>query len=194
MRRIFTWAGAVLVGLVLGAGSAWWALSAESSAFVEHLGPWSWSRATGSTGAGPYTRAIIARDALLALNADEALYLNLDRDENGRPLQEACIYELSGGDIPARWWSVTLYAKDNYLARNDDHAFSIDATRVRPDENGRWSARISAVRGEAPLWISSRSAGRDFSLTLRAYIPADDFPSDASQLPSLRTLSCPDSI
>ncbi len=192
MRRVLAWVGAVAAGLALGAGSAWWALSAESSAFTEHMGAWNWSRATGSIDAGPYTRAVVARDALLALNADEALYLNLDHDENGRPLQEACVYELAGGDIAARWWSVTLYARDNYLARNDDHAFSIDATRVRPDTNGRWSARISAVRGEATQWISSRAAGRNFSLTLRAYNPADNFPSDVSQLPSLRTLSCPD--
>ena len=192
MGRGLAWLGAVLVGLALGAGSAWWALEAGGGAFTEHMGAWRWSRATGSIDAGPYTRAIVARDGLLALNAEEALYLTLDRDENGRQLQEACVYEISGGQIPARWWSVTLYAHDNFLAQNEDRAFSIDSTRVQPDENGRWSARIAAARGEAPLWISSRAARRGFELVLRAYIPDESFPSDPNQLPSLRTLSCPD--
>ena len=192
MRGFLAWAGAVLVGLALGAGSAWLALDVGRGAFVEHLGPWSWSRTTGSIDAGPYTRAIVARDALLALSAEEALYFTLDHDENNRPLQESCVYEISGGSIPARWWSVTLYARDNFLAQNDDHAYSIDSTHADLDANGRWTGRIAPVRGEAPLWISSRGARRDFSLTLRAYNPDDAFPGDASQLPSLRTLSCPD--
>ena len=190
MMRVLAWAGAALLGLVLGVGSAWLTIDSGRGAFHETLGAWSWSRATGSIDAGPYTRAIVARDGLLALSADEALYLNLDRDEAGKPLQEACVYEISGGPLPARWWSVTLYAPDNFLAPNNDHAFSVDSTRV--GNGGPWSARIAPVRGEAQRWISSRGTRRGFSLTLRVYNAEPGFPNDAAQLPSLRTLSCPD--
>lgn len=192
MRRVLAWAATLVIGLALGAGSAFWALQAGGGNFTQHMGLWSWSRATGSIDAGPYTRAIIARDGLLALSADEALYLNLYKDENNKPLREDCVYELSGGQIPARWWSVTLYAPDNYLAQNNDGAYSIDSTHVQGDANGQWIARISSVRGEAAHWISSRAARRGFSLTLRAYNADDGFPADASVLPSLRTISCPD--
>jgi hypothetical protein len=190
MRRVLAWIATIAVGLALGAGSAWWALQAGHGAFMQHLGQWSWSRTTGSIDAGPYTRAVIARDALLALSADEAIYLNLDRDENGQPLREDCVYELSGGAIPARWWSITLYAPDNYLAQNNDAAYSIDSTHIGGD--GQWTARIAPVRGEAAHWISSRAARRGYSLTLRAYNADEGFPGDASALPALRTVSCPD--
>src|SRR5262245_32410583 len=125
MRRVLGWIATVVAGLALGLISAWWALEIGRGAFVSHMGAWTWSRSTGSVSAGPYTRAIVARDGLLALSADEALYLNLAQDENGRPLREDCVYELSGAQIPARWWSITLYARDNYLAQNNDGAFSV---------------------------------------------------------------------
>lgn len=190
MRAVLAWTAVVLIGLVLGAGTAWWAIEAGRQGFAQEAGGWHWSRATGSESADMYTRAVVAREGILALTADEALYLTLSRDENGRPLDESCVYELSGPEIPARWWSVTLYARDNFLARNSDHAFSIDATELGGAPT--WSARIAPVRGDAIAWISSRNARSGFSLTLRAYNPEASFPRDAGALPRLRTLSCPD--
>jgi len=191
MRRAFAWAAAVLVGLALGVGSALGTVEFGRNTFVEHVGPWTYSRAAGSTAAGPYTRAIIAREALLALSSEEATYLSLDRDENGLPLQESCIYELSGGALRARWWSITLYAPDFFLARNGDHAFSVDATRIDADADGRWRVRISPVQGEAVNWLSSRDARRGFSLMLRLYNLPDGYTLRSADLPVLRTLSCP---
>src|SRR5262249_16882712 len=146
----------------------------------------------GSVNADAYTRASIARSGLLALSADEALYFTLDHDENGAPLREDCVYQIEGRSFPARWWSVTLYARDNFLAQNNDRAFSIDSTHVEVDGMGRWRARIAPVRGEAAYWISSRAARRGFSLTLRVYNPDDGFPANPDQLPTLSTVSCPD--
>jgi len=192
MRQVLARLSVLLIGLLLGAASAWGALAIARGNFTAEAGAWRWSRAAGSPGADPYTRALIARDALLALNAEEAIYLMLDRDENGKPLQESCIYEIAGGSIPARWWSVTLYAPDNYLAQNNDNAASIDSTHVPVDGNGRWGARVSAVRGDAAAWISSRAARRRFTLMLRAYNADSAFPGDGAALPILRTVSCPD--
>jgi hypothetical protein len=135
-------------------------------------------------------RAIIAREGLLALSAREALYFTLERDERGRPLDEGCVYELVGRDFAARWWSVTLYADDDFLARNNDHAASVDASRVRPGEDGYWRARVAPVRGDAAHWLSSRAARRGFSLTLRIYNPQRDFRPSAEALPTLNTVSC----
>ena len=55
------------------------------------------SYATNATG----TRAIIARDGLLALSAREAVYFSLYTDEHDRPLSESCIYELNGPPLDA---------------------------------------------------------------------------------------------
>jgi len=188
LRRILAWTAAVIAGVVLGLGSAWAVLKFGGSSFTEHYGHWVFSRAAGSTGADPYTRAIIAREGLLALSAREAVYFSLYTDEHGRPLSESCVYELNGRPLDARWWSVTLYADDNYLARNTDSAHSIDATRAGND--AAWVARISPVRGDATNWLSSREARRGFVIMLRVYNPQRDFHPSEAALPVLTTVSC----
>jgi hypothetical protein len=190
LRRILAWIVAIAAGLVLGGASAWAMLTIGVSSFSTHYGPWSLNRAAGSTAAGPYTRAIIARYGLLALSSREALYFNLDRDEHGQPLSESCIYDLTGNALTTRWWSVTLYASDSYLARNDDHAASVDATRINAGDDGVWRARISSVQGDSVNWLSSRNARRGFSLTLRVYNPQRDFAPSEGSLPRLTTVSC----
>ncbi|MGD9966288.1 MAG: DUF1214 domain-containing protein [Hyphomonadaceae bacterium] len=188
LRRILAWLATLVAGAALGGASAWATLSYGAASFTEHYGRWVHSRAAGSTAAGPYTRAIIAREGLLALSAREALYFSLYEDEHGRRLSESCIYDLAGPALDARWWSVTLYADDNFLAQNTDNAHSIDASRIGVDRP--WSARISPVRGEAAHWISSRAARQGFVLTLRVYNPQRDFRASEATLPVLTTVSC----
>lgn len=190
LRRVLAWTACLLIGVVLGAASAWGALEYGRSNFGVQYGQWAHSRAAGSVAAGPYTRAIIARDGLLALSAREALYFTLTRDDQGAPLDEACVYELSGRPLATRWWSVTLYADDSFLALNQDHAESIDASTIGPGADGMWRARVAPVRGNAPYWLSSRAARRNFSLTLRVYNPSRDFRPSAETLPVLTRLSC----
>lgn len=190
LRRVLAWFVAIVAGLALGGASAWATLTVGIGSFSSHYGAWSLNRAAGSTAAGPYTRAIIARYGLLALSSREALYFNLDRDEHGQPLSESCIYDLAGNALATRWWSVTLYANDSYLARNDDHAASIDATRISAADDGTWRARVSSVQGDSANWLSSRNARRGFSLTLRVYNPQRDFAPSEESLPKLTTVSC----
>lgn len=190
LRAVLAWGVAALVGVALGVASAWAALAFGRASFVAHYGAWTHSRAAGSTAADPYTRAVIAREGLLALSAREALYFNLSEDEQGRPLSESCVYELTGRPLEARWWSVTLYADDHFLAQNNDHAAAVDATRIRYGADRLWRARIAPVRGEAAHWLSSRNTHSDFSLTLRVYNPRRDFEPSEASLPVLTTLSC----
>ncbi len=190
LGRIFAWLAAIVIGVVLGAASAWGALQIGRTNFAEQYGGWHFNRAAGSIAAGPYTRAIIARDGLLALSAREALYFTIFTDDQGRPLSESCVYELTGRDLDARWWSVTLYADDSFLAMNNDHAHSVDASRVSYSADGYWRARIAPVKGDAINWISSRAARRGFSLTLRVYNPQRDFRPSEQSLPLLSALSC----
>lgn len=190
LRRALAWSAAIICGLVLGLGSGWATLEIGRASFGEDIGAWRYNRAAGSEAAGPYTRAIIAREGLLALSAREARYYTLWRDDQNQPLQESCVYVLAGRALDTRWWSVTLYADDGFLARNADHAGSIDASRVTPAADGTWQARVAPVRGDAQYWLSSRNAGRDFSLTLRVYNPSSDFDASAETLPQLTRVSC----
>lgn len=188
LRQILTWAAALSIGAVLGVASAWAALTFGRAGFSETFGGWHFSRAAGSTSADLYTRAIIAREGLLALSAREAVYFSLYEDDHGDPLTESCVYELRGLPLDARWWSVTLYADDNFLAQNNDNAASIDATRIGNDRP--WTARIAPVRGNAAYWLSSRAARRGFLIMLRVYNPQQDFRPSAEALPMLTRLSC----
>ncbi|MBI1188848.1 MAG: DUF1214 domain-containing protein [Alphaproteobacteria bacterium] len=192
---LLKWAAAIVLGFALGVGSALLVIGFGAQRASDAAGAWTINRLAGSQAADPYTRASVARVGLLALAQSETIYFNLAEDEDGRRLSQACRYELTGGPMPARWWSITLYASDNYLPRNQGDALSIDATSVRADEAGRWAATVSAASPDAENWISSDAAGDGFSLTLRLYNPTDAARAAPSDVPTprLRTLSCGDS-
>jgi hypothetical protein len=183
------------MGSALGLGSAlWWAglwPGGRGMAFGDvDVAGWHSDFAIGSDAADPYTRLRVARHGLLALAKTEAVYFTRTTDDTGAPLRETCTYRLSGGAMPAGWWSVTLYDGQSMLPANTDNALSIDASRAG---DGEWAALIAPRRpaGEAH-WISSRSAGA-FDLTLRLYMPTAallDDPAGTLDPPRLERLSC----
>jgi hypothetical protein len=195
MRRFLAYLLAVVAGCAAGLGSALWAAGllpgANALAFGNvDVGGWRSDFTTGSKAADPYTRARVARHGLLALAKSEAVYFTRTTDDAGAPLREACTYRLSGGAMPAGWWSVTLYDAASMLPANTDGALSIDASRAGP---GAWEAVIAADRPEgAAHWISSRKAGT-FDLTLRLYMPEAavlETPATALVPPRIARLAC----
>lgn len=197
MRRALVYLGAVVAGGALGLGSALWMAGlwppGRNMVFgdVDVVG-WRSDFAIGSKAADPYTRARVARHGLLALAKSEAVYFTRALDDTGEPLREGCTYRLSGGDMPAGWWSVTLYDAASRLPANTDKALSINAERAG---KGAWSAVIASTLpagGEA--WISSRGANR-FDLTLRLYLPEARLltaPLGALAPPRIARLACED--
>jgi hypothetical protein len=192
LRRILAIGATILIGAALGVGSAMAVLSNGQVFFARstHDG-WSGNRNAGSVGAGPYTRGVVATMGLLALNRSETIYYQRYTDEHGRQLREGCVYELRGGDLPTRWWSITVYAADNFLPRNGEGAYSVDATQMRRAEDRSWVARLAPDRDNAANWVATRGAG-DFSLALRMYNPNPGVPQNDSVIsfPSIRTVSC----
>lgn len=183
---------AALLGLTAGVGSAVAVTGGSMGAGALTVGRWSTDLTVGAPAASPWVRARIARVGLLALNRDETVYFDRATDEDGMPLRDACRYRLTGGVLPARWWSVTIYGADQMLPRNDDQAASVDVTQWGTDGAGEaWTATVSAVRPASGAWISARGAGA-FSLTLRLYNPAS---ADAAALrgvalPTVRRIGC----
>jgi hypothetical protein len=149
------------------------------------------SAVTGSVDADPWTRARVALSGLMALNRAQALYFVRKTDATGQPLREECQYRVSGGPLPARWWSVTVYAPDNYLPQNSDHALSFDATHVHPDASGRWQALAASRPVPGTVWVSTRKAGQ-FDLTLRLYNPTPAAQADFASipLPAVERIAC----
>ena len=144
----------------------------------------------GSSQANPYLRTYVAVYGLLALSKEEAVYFNRSTDDAGDPLSEACDYAVTGTDLPAAWWSLTLYDKRGYLPENTDQALSFDATQAG---QGGWRVLLSATRpAEAAHWISSHKS-ETFDLTLRLYKPSEALlaqPSVHLRPPSITKLQC----
>ena len=172
--------GAV-AGALLGIASALTVLgNSELMGQFEH-DHWIGNTQVGSRNADAYTRAIVARTGLLALERSEAIYFHRFVDDEGVRLREDCAYELSGGAMPARWWSITIYAADDFLPVNGDDAFSVDATQVSATAD-KWKVRVAPDRADQPHWISTRNAG-EFNLALRLYNPAESIASAPEQVP-----------
>ena len=199
MKRALTYLAFAILGIGIGGYSAL-AMAGLLPGDRRTGGPieinnWYGDFAMGSDDASPYFRARIARHGLLALANSEAVYFTRTVDDSGRPLTEGCSYRLSGGAMPARWWSVTLYNSENFLPDNSDNALSFDASRAEAqgNEGGTWSATIS---NEEPRgvggWISSKGAG-NFDLTFRLYVPDEgvlERPEEMIQAPSVERGAC----
>lgn len=200
--RAFVYLCAMLVGIAAGSASALimsglWSTKEPMEFGDIRIDGWISDFAVGSHEASPYVRARVARHGLLALAKSEAVYFVRGTDDAGRRLTSDCDYRISGTDMPARWWSITLYnTADSMLPRNEDDALSVDATSImRANEatSGTWDATIAARRpASTDNWISSRGAD-GFDLLLRLYEPSDALlaePQATLPPPSVERLIC----
>lgn len=190
MKRLVRGMVVLLLGLGLGLGSAYGALRMALDQTSAHVGPWRTPIDAGGTDRGLYTRAIISIGALLALSRTETVYFLAERDDDGEVLRGDCRYVLTGRDMPARWWSITLYADDRYLIPNDENRWSVNDQTVTRAEDGSFRVSLSrtAVEGD---WLPTGTADRLY-LTLRLYNPEGDVAADpaSAQLPSIKRESC----
>jgi len=188
-----------LVGLLLGGlfglVTALWAGGMIGSGVAlggqVSIDDWNSDWTIGSSAANPWTRARIARHGLLALTKAEAVYFTRNTDDTGARLQEACTYTVSGGAMPADWWSITLYDGASRLPDNTDNALSYDQTDAGAG-SGDWTFTISPDPATDLGWVSSRSAGK-FDLTLRLYRPSGaliDDPESVLKPPRIEKSSC----
>ncbi|MEM1390717.1 MAG: DUF1214 domain-containing protein [Pseudomonadota bacterium] len=200
MKSILIWVSAGVIGAILGT------VSALMMAGLLPIGPqlggrvevngWTSDWSIGSETANPYVRARVARHGLLALRKEEAVYFTRTKDDEGQSLQENCTYAVSGGELPAQWWSITLYDSGSRLPMNEDEALSFDATKAVDDTASlkEWSFTVASSR---PLesgenWVSSLGGGQ-FDLMLRLYRPSLSLlsePEATLRPPSVQRLSC----
>ena len=162
--------GVVLVALAIGVGSALWVIDIFPRTKIIRDRAWTTNPLIGSVQADMYLRAYVARTGLFALGKTEALYYNAFTDEDGNPLRADCDYIIEGGDLPARWWSITAYDKDHFLVPNVLNRYSYNAKNVARNEQGRYKIHLSATP-KVQNWLPAPGQG-NMSLTLRAYNPA----------------------
>ena len=149
----------------------------------------------GSENANPYVRARVARNGLMGLRKEEAVYFLKTEDDQGDRLIENCVYAVTGRDYPANWWSITIYDSYSRLPMNDDQRPSFDQTQAEAVYGaGEWQFEVSAAARDTTEmpWISSRAAG-EFDLTLRLYQPSSALLEDPEATltpPRIQRVSC----
>ncbi len=188
MRFLIPGLFALVTAVVLGFGSAGVALGLISQGAAISNGPWQTNALIGSKGADMYTRAGVAIAGLFALTRSEAVYFTAGKDNEGNPLNAGCVYRVEGTDMPARWWSITVYGTDYFLIPNEANRYSMtrgglldtagpdeintDAAMSVPDAPESF-AFTAARAPQLEPWLPLGEA-ESFSLTLRLYgLPAD---------------------
>lgn len=196
MKLALKLGAAFLVSVFLGLGSVYWFLEKSdfSGAGGIAVGPWTTNEQIGNIDAAPYTRAIVARRGLLALNKRETVYFNAEADNSGTPLVSNCAYTVTGTPLPTGWWSITLYGADHYLIDNPQGIFSqAKNTIVRNDQRGYVIQVASTPEGPNGIPTGySNGEGSRFSLTLRLYNLEEDAAEELSALvlPSIERGVC----
>jgi len=180
----------VVAGVIAGVGAAAYAiLSMEFGSNIQ-LGPWVSGTDFGSREASDRTRAVVAVRGLLALPASEARYYTAETDDAGRPLDGRCTYRVSGGDMPANWWSITLYDDNSYLVSNPQNVYSLASVSLPAGQADDWELAVSPNTSDGH-WLPTGGVPR-FSLTLRAYLP-DERALQAmtrAQMPAIERQEC----
>lgn len=189
-KRGYEVLGIVLVALVIGGGSAVWVINSFSAAKVIKAGAWTTNPLIGSVQANMYLRAYIARTGLFALSKTEALYYNAFTDEDGEPLRAECDYVIEGGDLPARWWSITAYGKDHFLIPNALNLYSYNMKNLQRDTQGRYKIHLSRTPKDQN-WLPAAKEGT-VSLTLRSYNPSPALRENMgnAELPKITKVGC----
>ena len=192
MGFAFKFVLALVVAALLGLWSAFWAIDEVSQQSAARNGAWSINTEIGSKAAGPYTRAMIARRGLLALDKSEAIYFTAETDDSGEPLSGGCTYVIVGSDIPAAWWTITAYGADYFLMDNAANKFSVfGPSIISEDKTFEVTTTPSDNKDLSATQIPVR-AGEPFSLTLRLYLPNAAVVEDPSSFsaPSITKGSC----
>lgn len=183
-------AGSVTMAILLGLASAYvgvfWMRGGDA---LVHNGPWQTNLLTGSASADPYLRTYVAATGILALNKNETIYYEANRDNAGEPLDGNCSYRIDGKDPEARWWSITVYGTDHFLVPNAAQRYSVSKNTVVRGADGAFSVRLSTTQEEGN-WIATTKNG--FELTLRLYNPGEAVRErpDAVPLPSITKEAC----
>ena len=157
------------LSILLGLGSAWFAVEKGTALTTRYIGPWQTWKTLGSPQADPYTLARISRTGSLPITFTNALYFTAYKDDEGDRLGSDCEYTLDGRAIDAEWWSLAAYNGDGGLINNKAarHAFSSNNVLRNTDGSFRiWLSR----KARSGNWLPAGDA-ENLILVLRVHGP-----------------------
>ena len=121
---------------------------------------------------------------------------SIDIEEN--LLSGNCSYKLTGEDIEAKWWAITLYDKDGFLTQNNEKLYSFNSENI--DFNFEGGFEIYFTNDDTFIaelnnknWLRSPEE-ENFSVSMRIYLPGEEFFSNLKRinLPIVEKIRCLD--
>jgi hypothetical protein len=145
----------------------------------------------GNFGTDTQLRAAVAFGGLSALPASEAIYLNLETDPSGRPLDGTRRWKLVVPPLQARgFWSLSMYEKDAdgrlFFTDNPLKRYSIGDRTAGVQRQPDGTIEV-LLQHDAPAdqrnWLPAPTGAH--AITLRAYLPSDALRRGEAPLPRL---------
>ena len=145
----------------------------------------------GNFGTDTHLRAAVAFGGLSALAATEAIYLNLENDPDGRPLDGSRRWKLVVPPLQAKaFWSLSMYEKDAdgrlFFTANPLNRYSIGDRTPGIQRNPDGTIEV-LLHPDAPAdtrnWLPTPKGA--YAITLRAYLPSEAMRRGEASLPRL---------
>ncbi len=150
----------------------------------------------GSKDADFITRAVIAKIGIFANSKDRAIYLSshLDQEFNYKKffsgpkhwfvLSNTTHYRIKGNiNIPATWWSITLYDDKEFLFNNPEKRYSFTNYNLVTDSDGNFTIDVASKRPVGSTnWLPA-PYNRPFNLKMRIYEPSKEVYKDIATYP-----------
>lgn len=190
MKLFLSIMGAMLVGLLIGIGSAFQAISTGWGVEMQQNNGWRIHKNLSSPKLSVYAKAYLVNSGHLPLPQDQALYFFTYVDSGGQNLTANCRYTLQGDDMDAFWWSVSLHNTDFKPFENSSHRYSFNMSNIIRKNDGRYDIAISTAVNDGnwlPLNLAATHDNARFMMSLRLYGIDKKMSEDIAQL-SLPTL------
>lgn len=177
-----------LGGVLLGLGSAWWAVGHLQFEGARTIGQWSLlgDSATGN----PYEAARAARRGGGGLDPSEGVELITEVTGEGEPFHAACSYVLAGAMPQGVLWTLAVSDREGRLSANPANRVGFTSQDALAYGTGR-QVHITFGRDAHPGDFVPTTGLSSLRFTLRLYSPtvATRLPTP-EQLPTVTALPC----
>ena len=161
----------LLIGFVLGAGSAWYSIQRSHGIGAINIAQWTAWPFSGGKEADPYTVARVVSDSTIPLGAAEGLAFEASKDNEGEFLNLECSYRIEGTTPAAKLWTLTPYKRDGSAV-----TASSATSLISPHTNSKRIVRFTdgtfritiGPRVASGNWVATNGKGL-FRLVLRLY-------------------------
>lgn len=155
------------LALLLGLGLTHWATNTDAPFGTVAIGPWRAHTGVGTPSVDAYALANLARRGELPLAIGDGLMFRAEVDDEEKPLNGRCLYEVEGLVPSARVWTLSLYDKAGQVLANPAERYAFTDTEAGRSPTGNIRILV-APKVQPGDWLPSQ-LNKDFVLALRLY-------------------------